>query len=77
MKAFKKEIRGYKLTGLTEDGLSYMLKLYKNGEKLNYMRVYVKDLKSHESIESRAEEMIKLHELEIDLDKWGRSRSGN
>jgi hypothetical protein len=72
MKAFKKEIKGYKLTGLTEDGTSYMLKLYRAGSQVSYKRVYVSDLKMHESIESKALEMVQLDEMEQELDSWGR-----
>ena len=71
IKAFKKELKGYRLTGLTDDGKSYMLKIYHGGRCLDYNRVYIADLQAHESIESKALEMIEQQQIERELALWG------
>jgi len=72
VKGFKKQKGNYRITGVTEDGKSYMLRIYQGGSLLNSKRIYIADLESHESIESKALEMIELAELEEDLSSWGR-----
>jgi hypothetical protein len=72
MKAFKKELKGYRVTGITDGGSSYLIKIYKDGREIDYNRVYVEELEPHESLESKALDMIDYHETSLHLADWGK-----